>query len=142
MVFQINYKLIMRKAIIFISFYLLSCSSINKKLIQKEIRGTILNRENKPLKDVNVIFYNDEKDFGLVPNHLKTDDEGKFIVDKVKVNGDYRISRMLQNQLPSKIIFKKEGFKSDTIKIADYDDLKNEIILINKQLETLRQEGY
>ena len=60
-------------------------------------------------------------------------------MEKIKVIGDYRTSRMLQNQLPSKIIFKKEGFKSDTIKIADYDDLKSEAILINKKLETLSE---
>ena len=129
----------MRKVILFISFCLLSCSSINKQLIQKEIRGTVLNEENIPVETVEVIFYNDDKDFGFVPNYLKTNDEGKFIVEKVKVNGDYRTSRILQNQLPSKIIFKKEGFKSDTIKIADYDDLKSEAILINKKLETLSE---
>ncbi|CAM3794226.1 carboxypeptidase-like regulatory domain-containing protein [Flavobacterium gelidilacus] len=132
----------MRKVILFISFSLLSCSSINKQLIQKEIRGTVLNEENLPVENVEVIFYNDDKDFGFVPNYLKTNDEGKFIVEKVKVNGDYRTSRMLQNQLPSKIIFKKEGFKSDTIKIADYDDLKSEVILINKKLETLSELSY
>lgn len=129
----------MTRFVLLVMFLFLSCSSINKQLIQKEIRGTVLNEENIAIEDVEVIFYNDDKDFGFVPNYLKTDDEGKFIVEKVKVNGDYRTSRMLQNQLPSKIIFKKEGFKSDTIKIADYDDLKSEAILINKKLETLSE---
>ncbi|MFD2907372.1 hypothetical protein ACFSX9_01350 [Flavobacterium ardleyense] len=123
----------MKKIIVVIFFQLLSCSSKNY-IIQNEIRGTVLNMNNKPISDVEVTFYNDGKDFGFVPFALKTNENGVFIVERIKVKGDYRISRMLSDKLPSKIIFKKRGFISDTVSISDYSDFKSDKILINQYL--------
>lgn len=124
----------MKKFLILLLVCFISCLSTKKQTIQYEIRGTLVNIENKPIDEVEISFYNDGKDFGFVPISLKTNENGMFFVKSVKVKEDYRISKILSDKLPSKIIFNKEGYKSDTIKIDDYRDFKNKIILINKKL--------
>ena len=127
----------MKKFLILLLFSFISCLATKKQTIQYEIRGTVVNIENRPINNVEILFYNDGKDFGFSSNLLKTNENGVFTVKPIKVNGDYRIATTLKDKLPSKIIFIKEGYKSDTIKIEDYKDLKNEIIVINKKLVKL-----
>ncbi|MFD2907366.1 Ig-like domain-containing protein [Flavobacterium ardleyense] len=120
--------------IIVIFFGLISCSSYKKHVIQNEIQGLILTIDNNPIADVEVTFYNDGRDFGFVPSALKTNADGVFFVAQIRTKGNYRVSRMMSDRLPTKIIFKKEGFISDTISISHYKDLKTDQIVIRKQL--------
>ena len=122
----------MKSYLIICFVYLLSCSTAKKQVIQNEIKGTVVNSNNQTVNDVAVQFYNDGNDFGFVPKVLKTDKNGYFFVEKVKVKGDYRIVNMMSEKLPRKIIFKKEGYLTDTIKIVDYSNVKkDEAIEIN-----------
>lgn len=88
-----------------------------------------MNIENETVSNVDVKFYNDGDDFGFVPKSLKTDENGFFSVKEVKVKGDYQITNLLSEKLPSKIIFKKEGYLSDTIRIADYSNANKEELM-------------
>ena len=125
----------MKKLLLLVLFNFFSCSS-SKQTIQNEIKGTVVNIDNTPIKDVEIQFYNDGNDFGFVPKKVTTNENGLFVVKKVTVKGDYRISKMLSDKLPSKIIFKKQGYLSDTIKIADYSNVKkDEVIMIQIQLK-------
>jgi hypothetical protein len=119
----------MKNFLIICFFYLFSCSSAKKHVIQNEINGTVLNIENETVSNVDVKFYNDGDDFGFVPKSLKTDENGFFSVKEVKVKGDYQITNLLSEKLPSKIIFKKEGYLSDTIRIADYSNANKEELM-------------
>ncbi|CAM3749625.1 hypothetical protein FLGE108171_13225 [Flavobacterium gelidilacus] len=58
----------MKKLLIILFASFVSCFSTKKQTIQYEIRGTVLNLENKPIDEVEILFYNDGETKLRYPN--------------------------------------------------------------------------
>lgn len=110
----------MKRILLLLLFLLNSCLPLNKQIIRNNIIGQVLDTNNRPIENIKIIFYNDGKRFGFRPEPLESDYNGNFKIEKIKVKGDYRHARLMQETLPKKIIFSNEKYVSDTISIADY----------------------